>query len=160
ARGGETTAPGNLLTAMFPRLPTDVADPIERLHRVREEMRDLKNRGQARATGLVLALFGALPAAARAALLRPRPAWPGVTTMCTTIPGPREVLCLRGRRIVDLHPIAPLFQSIGLGFAVASYAGRMSICAMTDPGLVPDGERVLAAVEEALYETRHALWQR
>ena len=35
---------GNLVTAMFPRLPVDVADPVERLRRVSEEMQRLKER--------------------------------------------------------------------------------------------------------------------
>ena len=45
-----------------------------------------------------------------------------------------------------------LFQlGVGLAFAVASYgAGRLSICASTDPRLLPDGERLMNLVEEAV----------
>lgn len=153
-------APGNLFTAMFPRLPIDVADPVDRVVCVREEMRDLKNRGQARATGLMLALFGSLPWPVEAALLQLLPDRRIVDTVCTNVPGPRGTLSLLGRQMLDLHPIVPLFQSMGVGFAIASYAGRISICATIDPSIVPDGDRLLQGVEDALYETRSALWAR
>lgn len=153
-------APGNLFTLMFPRLPIDVADPVDRLVRVREEMRDLKNRGQAHATGLLLALFGSLPWPVEAALLRLVPDRRIVDTVCTNVPGPREPLTLLGQRVLDIHPIVPLFQCMGVGFAIASYAGRISICATVDPGIVPDGELLLQGIEDALYETRSALWAR
>ena len=157
---GHGPALGNLITGMFPRLPVKVADPLARLRGVRDEMLELKNRGQARAAGLVLALAGALPAVAESTLLRFVPESPLVNTICTNLRGPAEPLFLCGRRILEIHPIVNLFQSVGLGFAVASYAGRISICAATDPSLVPDADRVIRAVERTLYETRSALWGR
>ena len=60
---------GNLVLAMFPRLPIDIADPVERLRR-RREMATLKEQGQARASGLMLELVGALPAPVNALLGR------------------------------------------------------------------------------------------
>src|SRR5690606_35080696 len=48
---------------------------------------------------------------------------------------------------------------VGLAFAVASYAGRLSICASTDPRLLPDGERLMNLVEEAVYELRTEHWR-
>jgi diacylglycerol O-acyltransferase / wax synthase len=151
---------GNLFTAVFPRLPVDVADPIERLRRARDEMRELKRRGQARATGLALAILGSLPWQAEAALLDLIPDRRFVDAVCTNVPGPRGTLSLLGRKIVEIHPIVPLFQRMGLGFAVASYRNRLSICATADPTLVEDADRVLSGIEDALYETRTALWER
>src|SRR5580765_3887220 len=54
---------GNLVSAMFPRLPVDVADPIERLRCMSEEMCRLKDRGQPRATGMAMQIAGMIPAA-------------------------------------------------------------------------------------------------
>ncbi|MEW6271923.1 MAG: wax ester/triacylglycerol synthase family O-acyltransferase [Thermodesulfobacteriota bacterium] len=155
-----TGALGNVLTALFPWLPVDVADPIERLARVRDEMRALKSREMGRATGVLLALLGALPSAVEAALLRLAPDTPLVSVGCTNVRGPRHALELGGRRIVEIHPVMNLFQGVGLAFAVASYAGRMSVCVSTDPRLVPDGQVVLDAVEASLYELRRAHWSR
>src|SRR5262249_41859367 len=61
---------GNLVTSMFPRLPVDLADPVDRLRHVAEEMRTLKAQGQPRAAGLAMQLFGALPAPVSALLAR------------------------------------------------------------------------------------------
>ncbi len=151
---------GNLVTAVFPWLPVEVADPIERVTRIRDEMRALKGREMARATGVLLGVLGALPSPLEAALCRLVPDTPLVSIGCTNVRGPRAPLALLGRRIVEIHPIMNLFPGVGLAFAVASYAGRMSVCAATNPRLVPDGERVLAGVESSLYELRTAYWSR
>jgi CBS domain-containing protein len=149
-----------VLTAVFPWLPVHVSDPLERLARVRQEMLTLKGREMGRATGVLLALLGALPSAVEAALLQLAPQTPLVSVGCTNVRGPKRALEILGRRIVEVHPIMNLFQGVGLCFAVASYAGRMSVCAATDPRLVPDGERVLDAVEASLYGLRRAHWSR
>jgi hypothetical protein len=78
---------------------------------------------------------------------------------CTNVRGPKEALRILGRRVSEIHPIMNLFQGVGLTFAVASYAGRLSICAATDPRLLPDGERLMQAVEEAIYELRSEHWR-
>lgn len=157
--GADTSDLGNLITAVFPWLPVDEEDPLERLRRVREEMREIKGREMGRATAIVLGALGLLPSAVEAAALRLLPDVPLVSAACTNVRGPREPLRLLGRRIAEIHPIMNLFQGVGLAFAVASYAGRVSICAATDPRLLPDGERLLQAVEESLYELRTEHWR-
>jgi len=150
---------GNLVTSMFPRLPVDVADPVDRLRQVAEEMRTLKEQGQPRAAGLAMQLVGALPAPVSALLAR----WmssslPPLNTVCTNVPGPREACHLLGRRILEVHPIVPLFEGLGLEFAIMSYAGRLSICAAAEPRLVPEVEAIpdhlRAAADELLAALR------
>jgi WS/DGAT/MGAT family acyltransferase len=146
---GQRLALGNLVTAMFPLLPVDVADPIERLRLVCEETRALKERGQPRASGLMMALAGALPAPLGAALARLAPDDVSVVnTVCTNVPGPRAVCTLLGARILDIHPIVPLFGGMGLEFAILSYADRLSICAVADPALVPDATGIGTHLQE------------
>jgi CBS domain-containing protein len=157
---GEEASLGNQVTAMFPRLPLEVADPVERLHRVRDEMRRLKDRKQARATSMVLAVAGALPSFTEASLLSAASDLSLVNTLCTNVPGPKRPLRVCGRTVVELHAMAPLFLDVGLAFAATSYAGRLSVCAVADPALVPDPEAVGDALDQALYETRRALWKR
>jgi diacylglycerol O-acyltransferase / wax synthase len=151
---------GNQVTAVFPRLPVHIADPIVRLQRVREEMRRLKEGGQAGGTSLVLALAGALPSATEASILHAVPDWPLVNTLCTNVPGPKRRLRLAGQEVLDIHPIAPLFLNVGLAFAVASYADRISISAIADPGLVRDLGAIGDGIADSLHETRVALWER
>jgi len=159
ATGPDAGELGNLITAVFPWLPVDEDDPLERLSRVREEMRTIKGRQMGRATGILLGLLGLVPSAVEAAAFRLLPDAPLVSAACTNVRGPAEPLRLLGRRIAEIHPIMNLFQGVGLAFAVASYAGRLSICAATDPRLLPDGERLIDAVEEAVYELRTEHWR-
>src|SRR5262249_8547615 len=137
---------GTLVSAMFPVLPVDIADPVERVHKVAVHMNDLKDRGQAHATGLLMALAGALPAPVSALLGRMLPSWPMINVVCTNVPGPREARYVLGRRIVGIHPIVPLFEGLGLGFAILSYADQISIAACADPAQVPDVESVTDAI--------------
>lgn len=148
---------GNLVTAMLPKLPVHVADPIERLRCMSEEMCRLKDRGQPRATGMAMQLAGMIPAAVNAFLARVLPEGSPMNTVCTNVPGPRDVLHVLGQRILEVHPIVPLFSGMGLEFAILSYAGQVSICAAADPHLVPDAGELPAYLHAALAELRDAL---
>lgn len=148
---------GNLVSAMFPRLPVEVADPAERLRRIAAEMRALKEDGQARASGLLLGLAGTLPTALSAAVARLLRDGLVVNTVCTNVPGPREPRRLLGQPILDIHPLVPLFSGMGLEFAIMSYGDRLSICAAADPHLVPDAERLADDLRAALVELQQAL---
>ncbi len=143
---GDHLTLGNLVSAMFPVLPIDIADPLDRLHKVAAHMSELKERGQAHAIGLLMALAGALPAPLSALFGRVLPSWPMINVVCTNVPGPREPRYVLGRRIVGIHPIVPLFEGLGLGFAILSYADQLSIAAAADPALVPDVETVTDAI--------------
>jgi diacylglycerol O-acyltransferase len=148
---------GNLVTPLFPTLPVHVADPVERLRRVAADMRALKEQGQAQAAGTMLQLLGALPAPLNALLGRMLPDRALISTVCTNVPGPREACRLLGRRILEVHPIVPLFQNMGMEFAIMSYGGRLSISAAVDPHLVPDADTIPVHLAGALDELRAAL---
>jgi WS/DGAT/MGAT family acyltransferase len=147
---------GNLVTAMVPRLPIDAADPKERLRRVAAEMRALKDEGQARAMGFALQVLGALPAPLYALVGRFASTSP-LNTVTTNVPGPREACRLLGRRIDEVHPLVPLFDGMGVEFAIMSYADRLSICAVADPRLAPDATDLRAHLHAALDELKGAL---
>jgi CBS domain-containing protein len=69
-----------------------------------------------------------------------------INVVCTNVPGPREPRYVLGRRIVGIHPIVPLFEGLGLGFAILSYADQISIAAAADPAQVTDVEAVTDAI--------------
>jgi diacylglycerol O-acyltransferase len=147
---------GNLVAAMFPRLPLTASDPLERLGGIVREMNELKERGQARASNFFMNLVGQLPAPVEALLGRLLVGQPLVNTVCTNVPGPPGRRTLLGRRVLEIHPIVPLFQAMGLEFAVLSYAGRLSITAAADPGLVPDAAMLGQALTTSFLELRKA----
>jgi WS/DGAT/MGAT family acyltransferase len=148
---------GNLVASMFPMLPVGIADPVERLHAVAVEMRTLKEKGQAQASSTVMSLLGAMPAPLGALLGRLLPERTIINTVCTNVPGPRQVCHLAGRRIVEIHPMVPLFQSMGIEFAILSYAGQVSISAAVDPTLVPDADTIPEHLAASADELRAAI---
>lgn len=152
---GDRLSLGNLVTAMFPALPVGIVDPLERLRRIAAEMVELKGRGQHRAAGFALAAASLLPVPIQALVGRVFPERTVFSTVVTNVPGPREGRTLLGRRVEALHPMVPLFQGMGLEFAVLSYGGRVSIAATADADLVPDAERIAEALvraEQELYD--------
>jgi CBS domain-containing protein len=143
---------GNRVSGMFVSLPVDVADARERLHLIAAEMRANKEAGQARAFDVALGVAGAAPSLLVPMLSRLPQWWPVAHTVCTNVPGPREPRSLLGRRILEVHPLVPLAAGIGLGFAILSYAGRISIAVTADARLVPDAERLPAALRASADE--------
>src|SRR5262249_51434052 len=51
-----------------------------------------------------------------------------------------------GRRVLEVYGLVPLFQSMGLEFAILTYGGRLSITAIADPELVPNLEWITSAL--------------
>ncbi len=151
-RDDEHLTLGNRVSGMFVSLPLDVADARERLHLIAAEMRAHKEGGQARAFDLAIAVAGAVPTVLAPLVTRLSGQWPLAHTVCTNIPGPREPRFLLGQRVVALHPVVPLAVGIGLGFAILSYAGTISITATADATLVPDIDRLPAALAAAADE--------
>jgi diacylglycerol O-acyltransferase / wax synthase len=154
---GDRLALGNLVTGTFPQLPIGIRDPAERLHAVAREMADLKRRGQPRATGFALAAGGVLPVPFQALLGRVVSDRAVFSTVVTNVPGPPDVRTLMGRRVEAIHPMVPLFQGMGLEFAVMSYGGQISIAATADAELVPDPEHIADALVESEQELRDAV---
>lgn len=147
---------GNLISAMFPRLPVDVADPLERLERVASEVRSLRARGQPRATAYGLRMMGALPPVVEAALPLFVPPTPIVNTVCTNVRGPKGARTIGGSRIVGLHGIVPLFHGMGVEFAIVTHGDRLSICAHFDPNVARHGDDLRDDLERAFAQLRRA----
>ncbi len=156
-RPDEQLTLGNRVSAIFADLPLDVADPIARLERIARGMRRSKERGDPRAFDMVLGAAGALPTALAPFVTRLTMMRPLVHTVCTNVPGPRDPRTILGRPVLAIHPIVPLAVGIGLGFAILSYGGTLSICATADAELVPDAERVAAALDASADELAAAL---
>jgi WS/DGAT/MGAT family acyltransferase len=156
----EHLALGNRVSAMFATLPTDLRDPLARLHAVMNETRRLKAHGQPQALGLALAIAGALPSATGPLWASLSARYPVVHTICTNVPGPRGTRWLLGRRILEVHPIVPIALDIGLAFAILSYDRAVSISATADPALVPDADRLPAALLESADELHEAVGTR
>jgi CBS domain-containing protein len=148
---------GNRISGRFASLPLDVADPRERLRLVAEDMRGQKAAGAVQAFDVALAIANTLPSAVGPRLARLNSPWPVVHTVCTNVPGPSERRRLAGVTVEAVHPIVPLAVGIGLGFAMLSYAGSLSITVTADPALVPAIDRLPTALANAAEELATSL---
>ena len=74
----------------------------------------------------------------------------------TNVPGPPVPFYLLDAPMVAGYPHVPLFENQGLGIALLSYAGRFSYGLVGEWDLLPDIERLAAAIEAAYAELREA----
>ncbi len=125
---------GNQVAAMMAPLPVWCQEPVARLDIVREQMKGLKDGGQAVGAQVLTELSGFAPPTVmgQAARLMSRQRF--FNLVVTNVPGPQFSLYLMGRRALDPFPMVPLAKNQGLGIAIMSYDGKMNF------GLVGDYE--------------------
>ena len=66
------------------------------------------------------------------------------TAVMTNVPGPQQPLYLAGGRIESLMFWVPQSGDIGMGVSIISYNDRVQFGVVTDRGLCPDPEKVIA----------------
>ncbi|MGH8919628.1 MAG: WS/DGAT/MGAT family O-acyltransferase, partial [Actinomycetes bacterium] len=107
----------NKVSAMFAELPIGLADPVERLHAISEQMRGLKESKHAVAGEALTELTGFAPPALLALSGRIAARLPNhtVNALTTNVPGPQLPLYSVGRKMVRAYPYAPLGAQLRVG---------------------------------------------
>jgi WS/DGAT/MGAT family acyltransferase len=151
---------GNRFGLVFLDLPLGIANPVERLYAVRANMRALKDSYQPLLALGLLAAMGAGPRALQETLLVTLAR--NATAVMTNVPGPQQPLYLAGGRIDRLMFWVPQSGDIGMGVSIISYGGAVQFGLVTDQGLCPDPERIVARFgeefEKLLLTTLMAPW--
>lgn len=126
---GET---GNQVSGMIAALPVGSADPLRCLETISQQMRAVKESGQAVGAQALTELSGFAPPTLiqQASRLVSRQRF--VNLVVTNVPGPQFPLYLEGRELVDMFPMVPLGSNLNLGIAIVSYNGALNF------GLVGD----------------------
>jgi diacylglycerol O-acyltransferase / wax synthase len=139
---------GNEFGLVFVALPVGVADPAERIARVKRQMDEIKSSGEAPV------VYGALDALGRtpAQVERRWVDWFSgrASVVVTNVAGPRQPLSFAGAPVGGFVAWVPTTGPIGVGISIVSYAGEVVLGIAVDAGLDPD--RLLAAVRD---EMRH-----
>ena len=132
---------GNHFGLVFLDLPVGEANPVRRLERVADCMRQLKHSRQAIVAYGLLAALGMAPAAVQelALDLFSRKA----TAVATNVPGPQQPLYLAGRKLRDMMFWVPQTGSIGIGVSILSYNGEVHFGLIADARLIPDPQDVI-----------------
>jgi diacylglycerol O-acyltransferase len=150
---------GNRILLMSAPLFTDVADPVERLHRTHEALGDMKERHQALPATLLQDANHFIPPAVfhRAAQLTFRlstssAAHPTWNLVISNVPGPRIPLYCAGARLVANYPVSVITDGMGLNITVMSYLGKLDFGIVADRGQMPDLDRFLGWLGDGVRE--------
>lgn len=176
---GDAGALGNRVSAMFPRFPAWSQPVVERLSAVIKETTRIKDDQEAQAVTLMqesgfnlpptlmapLQLVGTLfdPTAWQARnpppilpQAGPRPPFYGINFTCTNVPGVQVPQYIAGHEVLEMTGIMMLGGTLGYGVAVNSYNQKMLFGLTAERRLLPDLERMIAAVEGAYVELLEA----
>ncbi len=132
---------GNHFGLVFLELPVGEDNPVRRLERVADCMRQLKTSRQAIVSYGLLAALGMAPAALQRTFLElfSRKA----TAVATNVPGPHMPLYLAGCKVRDMMFWVPQTGSIGVGISILSYNGKVHFGLISDAKLVPDPDAII-----------------
>jgi WS/DGAT/MGAT family acyltransferase len=143
--GSETDPWTNRISAVFPPIPTDAEDPIERLRRVHESMDEAKDRFSLLPADMITeyAQFAPPALAIRAARVAARlrvadRLRPPVNLVISNVPGPRTPLALGGATLERYYPISTIVDGQGLNITLQSYLDRLDFSMVSCRELLPD----------------------
>jgi WS/DGAT/MGAT family acyltransferase len=156
-------AGGNRVSAMFTRLSTDLADPVERLTSVQEVMSGAKQvhadigggtleEWAEVASPALLAGGARLYGQLRLAERHP----PIHNLVVSNVPGPAFPLFMAGSRLISFYPMGPIFDGAGLNVTVLSYRDRVDVGFMACRETVPDLWRLAGEIPAAMAELKKA----
>jgi len=153
---------GNRFGLVFLELPIGIENPIERLYAVRANMNALKGSYQPLLALGLLAAMGSGPRLLQETLLSLLAR--NATSVMTNVPGPQQPLYLAGACLDSLMFWVPQSGDIGMGVSIISYDDRVQFGVVTDRGLCPDPERVIARFgdefEKVVLTTLMSPWPR
>lgn len=123
-------------------LPIGIANPVERLFAVRARMSELKGSFQPVMAFGLLSVAGLLIKPVQHAMLNLFAK--KATAVMTNVPGPAEALKFCGSTVEKVMFWVPQSGDIGMGLSILTYAGRVQFGLITDRGLCPDPEAIIA----------------
>lgn len=135
---------GNFFGLVVPSLPLGMAAPRARLQAIQERMATIKDRPEALATLGILQTMGMTPLEIEKVGIAFFSA--KASAVITNVPGPTQPLYFAGAPVRTVMGWVPQSGEIGLGITIFSYAGDVVVGVITDSGMVPDPETIVAAV--------------
>jgi WS/DGAT/MGAT family acyltransferase len=153
----------NQVSAMFIRLPVQLADPVEQLRTINAETKEAKEMQSAIGADVLQDFAQFIPPTLfnRAMLLysnlnladRHRPVH---NLVVSNVPGPPIPLYAAGARVVGVFPFGPLLEGAGLNITVLSNMGHVDFGVIACRELVPDVWGIADGFGEAVAELKVA----
>ena len=135
----------NRFALVYLPLPIGIDDPIERLLETKRNMDAIKQSPEALVTYQAIAGLGVV--SDRIARGVRGYYADKVSVVLTNVPGPSRKLYFAGKPLDTIVFWVPQSGSIGVGISIFSYAGQVNIGLITDRGLAPDPDTIIAAFE-------------
>lgn len=135
---------GNKFGLVFLTLPVGIDDSLMRYVEVRRRMNALKRSTEPMVTFGILNIMGLGTERFKEFVVDTLE--PKATAVMTNVPGPQVPLYLAGAKIEELMAWVPQAGRLGLGVSIISYAGNVQLGVVTDAGLVPDPDAIVAGI--------------
>lgn len=148
---------GNRFGLVFLRLPVGIGDRRRRLREVHARMQEIKESPRGAISYGFLDAMGRTPVQIEKRLIDLFSA--KGSAVITNVPGPPRQVYLAGTPVAGVLVWAPASGGVSVTVSIFSYAGSITVGLMTDAGLVPDPEVIVAAFEsemEALLRLKRA----
>ncbi len=140
----DTGTSGNQFSLIYLELPLGQSTPLERLMRVKIEMDRIKASSEPAVGWLLVQGLGLLPPGlehATSAFYADK-----ASLVLTNVIGPPEPIYLAGSRIRQMTFWEPESGGLGLGVSIYSYAGEITIGAVSDRNLVANPDEITDGV--------------
>lgn len=144
-RTHDDPAGGNHVTLVRFEIPTDVDDPVRRMHLIAERCRALRHERAIPYSNAIAATLNLLPVTVTGGMLK------HVDFLASNVPGFDADVFVAGGRVEAFYPFGPTLGS-AVNFTLMSYAGTCNIGINSDAGAVPDPDVLVAAVRAAFAE--------
>jgi len=148
----ESGALGNRVSAWVVPLPLDEDDPREQLARIAGHTTQLKEKGGAVGAQLLTQVAEWTPSNLLALGARNATRLLPFNMVVTNVPGPQVPMYMAGAPMVEVYPLVPLMDHLGLGVALLSYDGKMHWGFNADWDVVPDLDAFVQDTKDALAE--------
>jgi WS/DGAT/MGAT family acyltransferase len=148
---------GNRVSMMVVPIPTNVADPRERLMKAHETLKGAKDRHRALPADLLTDATSFIPPAVQARASRltmeltGRLA-PALNLVISNVPGPRDPLYMAGALLEANYPVSVVADGMGLNMTVMSYRDHVDFGLVADRNLMGDVWPLMEGLESSLDE--------
>jgi WS/DGAT/MGAT family acyltransferase len=136
--------PDNRVSILLYDLPVQIADPVERLHVVHQQMSELKASHMAEAGEVVVTVGNLAPPMIVGPVSRMvvraihRLPQRSINTVTTNVPGPQFPLYCLGHEMLENRPFVPISHGVRVSTAILSYNGRLFFGITGDYETAPD----------------------
>jgi len=152
--------PDNRVSILLYDLPVHVADPVERLEVVHEQMAALKASHMTEAGETVAGIANIVPPMVVGPLSRMtirtlhRLPQRSINTVTTNVPGPQFPLYCLGHEMLEYRPFVPISYGVRVSTAILSYNGRLFFGITGDYATAPDVRVLASGASEGIGQLR------